>query len=70
MDRYRASRRAAQLRARTMPDRVPAPVDWEAFYHGYRKPGYVPGFEILHRIGAGSFGIVFNAASVEARAFA
>ena len=44
-----------------MPDPSPAPIDWEAFYQGYRKPGYVPGFEILHKIGGGAFGIVFKA---------
>ncbi len=44
-----------------MTPRDPSPIDWEAFYHGYRKPGYVPGFEILHKIGGGAFGIVFRA---------
>lgn len=38
-----------------------APIDWEAFYANYRKPGYVPGYEILHKIGAGAFGMVFKA---------
>jgi serine/threonine protein kinase len=38
-----------------------APIDWEAFYRSYRKPGYVPGFEILHKIGVGAFGMVFKA---------
>ena len=31
--------------------RQPAPdqprIDWESFYRNYRKPGYVPGFEIV-----------------------
>ncbi|MFO1078703.1 MAG: serine/threonine-protein kinase [Planctomycetota bacterium] len=36
-------------------------VSWEAFYGGYRKPGYVPGFEIVHKLGGGMFGLVFKA---------
>ena len=36
-------------------------ADWEAFYQSYRKPGYVPGFEIRQKIGAGCFGVVFKA---------
>ncbi|MGH7150292.1 MAG: serine/threonine-protein kinase, partial [Planctomycetota bacterium] len=53
------------------PERVfapgPAPepgrggANWEAFYKNYRTPGYVPGFEILNRLGAGVFGVVFKA---------
>ncbi len=39
----------------------PARVDWEAFYRNYRKPGYVPGFEILNKLGGGMFGLVFKA---------
>jgi len=41
-----------------MPDRAP---DWEAFYRDYRKPGYVPGFEITTKLGGGMFGLVFRA---------
>jgi serine/threonine-protein kinase len=43
---------------------TPAPnakVDWEAFYRDYRKPGYLPGFEIVGKLGAGVFGLVFKA---------
>ncbi len=40
---------------------TPARVDWEAFYQGYRKPGYVPGFEIVNKLGGGMFGLVFKA---------
>ncbi|MCA8974216.1 MAG: serine/threonine protein kinase, partial [Planctomycetes bacterium] len=40
------------------PDRLP---DWEAFYRDYRKPGYVPGFELTTKLGGGAFGIVFRA---------
>ena len=35
--------------------------DWEAFYRDYRKPGYVPGFEITTKLGGGTFGLVFRA---------
>jgi len=41
---------------------LPAPLpDWEAFYRDYRKPGYVPGFEITSKLGGGMFGLVFRA---------
>jgi hypothetical protein len=41
---------------------LPAPSpDWEAFYRDYRKPGYVPGFEITTKLGGGTFGLVFRA---------
>ncbi len=53
------------------PERVFAPgptpetgrggANWEAFYKNYRTPGYIPGFEILNRLGAGVFGVVFKA---------
>lgn len=39
---------------------LPTP-DWEAFYASYRKPGYVPGYEITLKLGGGAFGIVFCA---------
>ena len=39
----------------------PARVDWESFYRSYRKPGYVPGFEIVNKLGGGMFGLVFKA---------
>lgn len=37
------------------------PIDWEAFYANYRKPGYIPGFEIVNKLGGGMFGMVFKA---------
>jgi serine/threonine protein kinase len=42
------------------PEPVPR-IQWEAFYANYRKPGYVPGFEIVHKLGGGMFGLVFKA---------
>ena len=39
----------------------PAGVDWESFYRDYRKPGYLPGFEIVNKLGGGMFGLVFKA---------
>jgi tRNA A-37 threonylcarbamoyl transferase component Bud32 len=36
-------------------------IDWESFYANYRKPGYVPGFEIVNKLGGGVFGMVFKA---------
>ncbi|MBX3462135.1 MAG: serine/threonine protein kinase, partial [Planctomycetes bacterium] len=43
-----------------LPAPSPAP-DWEAFYRDYRKPGYVAGFEITTKLGAGMSGLVFRA---------
>ncbi|MCA8963697.1 MAG: protein kinase [Planctomycetes bacterium] len=40
---------------------TPAAADWEAFYANYRKPGYVPGYELTSKLGGGQFGIVFRA---------
>lgn len=36
-------------------------INWEAFYGNFRKPGYIPGFEILEKLGAGVFGLVYKA---------
>jgi hypothetical protein len=50
-----------------MPPESPEPApseraaDWEAFYRDYRKPGYVPGFEITTKLGGGMSGLVFRA---------
>ncbi|MBL8733883.1 MAG: serine/threonine protein kinase [Planctomycetes bacterium] len=46
---------------RIEPDAIAPRVDWEAFYRSYRKPGYVPGFEIVNKLGGGMFGLVFKA---------
>ncbi len=36
-------------------------LNWERFYQNYRKPGYIPGYEIGHKLGGGVFGIVYKA---------
>ncbi len=36
-------------------------MDWETFYQRFRTPDFVPGYEILHRLGGGAFGEVFKA---------
>ncbi len=40
---------------------APDGVDWAAFYQNYRKPGYIAGYEIGHKLGGGVFGIVYKA---------
>jgi len=36
-------------------------MDWEDFYNSFRKPGFVPGYEIQNRLGGGAFGDVYKA---------
>ena len=36
-------------------------IDWESFYRNFRKPGYVPGFEVVNKLGGGVFGQVYKA---------
>jgi serine/threonine protein kinase len=36
-------------------------IDWESFYRNYRKPGYIPGYEVINKLGGGVFGMVFKA---------
>ena len=36
-------------------------MDWETFYQKFRTPDFIPGYEILHRLGGGAFGEVFKA---------
>ncbi|MBM3975070.1 MAG: serine/threonine protein kinase [Planctomycetes bacterium] len=35
--------------------------DWEAFHRDFRKPGYVPGYEITSKLGSGFSGHVYRA---------
>lgn len=39
-------------------------VDWERFYKNFREPGFLPGYEILHHLGGGAFGEVYQAKKV------
>jgi len=42
----------------------PAPtdtMDWEQFYAVFRKPDFIPGYEIQNRLGGGAFGEVYKA---------
>lgn len=36
-------------------------IDWEDFYQSFRKPGFIPGYEIQNRLGGGAFGEVYKA---------
>jgi len=36
-------------------------MDWETFYNSFRKPDFIPGFEIQNRLGGGAFGDVYKA---------
>ncbi len=36
-------------------------MDWEAFFRNYRRPDFIPGFEIVNKLGSGAFGEVFKA---------
>jgi tRNA A-37 threonylcarbamoyl transferase component Bud32 len=36
-------------------------MDWELFYNSFRKPDFIPGFEIQNRLGGGAFGDVYRA---------
>jgi len=36
-------------------------MDWEAFYNSFRRPDFIPGFEIENRLGGGAFGDVYRA---------
>ncbi len=36
-------------------------MDWESFYNSFRKPDFIPGYEIQNRLGGGAFGDVYKA---------
>lgn len=36
-------------------------TDWERFYNAFRKPGFIPGYEIQNHLGGGAFGEVYRA---------
>jgi len=36
-------------------------MDWELFYSSFRKPDFIPGYEIQNRLGGGAFGDVYKA---------
>lgn len=36
-------------------------IDWENFYSALRQPDFLPGYEILNRLGGGAFGEVYRA---------
>jgi tRNA A-37 threonylcarbamoyl transferase component Bud32 len=36
-------------------------IDWETFYGAFRKPDFIPGYEILNHLGGGAFGEVYKA---------
>ena len=36
-------------------------MDWEAFYNAFRRPDFIPGYEIENRLGGGAFGDVYKA---------
>ncbi len=35
-------------------------MDWEHFYQNYRRPNYLPGYEVLTKLGSGAFGEVYK----------
>jgi len=36
-------------------------IDWESFYGGFRKPDFIPGYEVQNHLGGGAFGEVYKA---------
>ena len=38
-----------------------ATMDWESFFASYREPDFIPGFQIVNKLGSGVFGEVYKA---------
>jgi tRNA A-37 threonylcarbamoyl transferase component Bud32 len=36
-------------------------IDWESFYNAFRKPDFIPGYEVQNHLGGGAFGEVYKA---------
>jgi len=36
-------------------------IDWERFYNAFRKPDFIPGYEVQNHLGGGAFGEVYKA---------
>ena len=36
-------------------------IDWERFYNAFRRPDFIPGYEIQNHLGGGAFGEVYKA---------
>ena len=36
-------------------------IDWESFYGSFRKPDFIPGYEVQNHLGGGAFGEVYKA---------
>ena len=36
-------------------------IDWESFYASFRKPDFIPGYEVQNHLGGGAFGEVYKA---------
>jgi serine/threonine-protein kinase len=36
-------------------------IDWESFYNSFRRPDFIPGYEIQNHLGGGAFGEVYKA---------
>ncbi len=39
----------------------PRAMDWEGFFRAFREPDFVPGYQILNKLGGGVFGDVYKA---------
>jgi serine/threonine-protein kinase len=39
-------------------------IDWESFYAAFRKPDFIPGYEVQNHLGGGAFGEVYKARKI------